>query len=132
MWGVESSPRPRLTGSLSTIIESLLKTMFILIFGAGPPGFCDPRDTRSSDVPGARDGDSNVFSGRLVGIREVDDHAWQVSFMEHDLGFFDKEQERVEPVLSEARSADRRPKGEAAKPPFNPFTPDRVLTMCPK
>ena len=73
-----------------------------------------------------------MFSGRLVGIREVDDQAWQVSSMEHDPGFFDKEQERVEPVLSEARSADRRPKGEAAKPPFNPFTPDRVLTMCPK
>jgi len=56
---------------------------------------------------------SNVFSGQLVGIREVDDQVWQVSFMEYDLGFFDKEQDRVEPGP-------------------DPFTPDKVLTMCPE
>jgi carboxypeptidase PM20D1 len=73
----------------------------------------DRRDVRSSDVPGMRDGDSNVFSGQLVGIREVDDQGWQVRFMEYDLGFFDKEQDRVEPDP-------------------DPFTPDNVLTMCPE
>ena len=56
---------------------------------------------------------SNVFAGQLIGIREVDDQVWQVSFMEYDLGFFDKEQDRVEPGP-------------------DPFAPDKVLTMCPE
>ncbi|UCG71828.1 MAG: transposase family protein, partial [Chromatiales bacterium] len=56
---------------------------------------------------------SKVFSGQLVGIREVDDQVWQVSFLAYDLGYFDKEQDRVEPGP-------------------NPFAPDKVLTMCPE
>ena len=35
------------------------------------------------------------------------------------------------PAPAEARSADRRTKCEAAKPPLHPFAPDKVLTMCP-
>ena len=34
---------------------------------------------------------SNVFAGQLVGVREVDDQVWQVSFTEYDLGFFDSD-----------------------------------------
>jgi len=30
-------------------------------------------------------------------IREVDDQVWQVSFMEYELGYFDRDQDRVEP-----------------------------------
>ena len=56
---------------------------------------------------------SVVFAGQLVGIREVDNHVWQVSFMDYDLGYFDKEKDRVEPGP-------------------NPFAPDKVLTMCPE
>ena len=56
---------------------------------------------------------SSVFAGQLVGIREVDDDIWQVSFLEYDLGYFDKERDRVEPGPS-------------------PFAPDKVLTMCPE
>jgi putative transposase len=56
---------------------------------------------------------SNVFAGQLVGVREVDDQVWQVSFLEYDLGYFDKEQDRVEPGP-------------------DPFVPDKVLTMCPE
>jgi hypothetical protein len=33
---------------------------------------------------------SVVFAGQLVGIREVDDQVWQVSFLEYDLGYFDQ------------------------------------------
>jgi putative transposase len=40
---------------------------------------------------------SVVFAGQLVGIREVDDHVWQVSFMDYDSGYFDEEKDRVEP-----------------------------------
>ena len=55
---------------------------------------------------------SSAFAGQTIGIREVDDQIWQVSFLEYDLGYFDKERDRVEPGPS-------------------PFAPDKVLTMCP-
>jgi transposase InsO family protein len=55
---------------------------------------------------------STVFAGQIVSLREVDDEIWLVSFMDYDLGFFDKEKGRVEPAL-------------------NPFGPDKVLTMSP-
>ncbi|HEX6260772.1 MAG TPA: hypothetical protein VFZ51_08960 [Woeseiaceae bacterium] len=34
---------------------------------------------------------SVVFAGQLVGACEVADRVWQVTFLENDLGFFDKE-----------------------------------------
>ncbi len=40
---------------------------------------------------------STVFAGQNVGIREVDDKIWLVSFLNFDLGFFDEEVGRVEP-----------------------------------
>jgi putative transposase len=43
---------------------------------------------------------SAVFAGESVGIREVDDKIWLVSFMEYDLGFFDEEEGRVEPATN--------------------------------
>ena len=52
---------------------------------------------------------STVLAGQLVGVRQVDDQVWQVSFMDYDLGYFDLDSCRVEP-------------GD------NPFGP-RVLTM---
>ena len=39
---------------------------------------------------------SQVFAGQKVGIREVDEQIWLVSFMHYDLGFFDQEIGRVE------------------------------------
>ena len=53
---------------------------------------------------------SVALAEQLVGIREVDDQVWQVSFLEYDLGYFDPDQDRVEPGP-------------------NPFAPDTVLTM---
>ena len=41
---------------------------------------------------------STVFAGQYVGIREVADQIWLVSFMHYDLGFFDRDENRVEPV----------------------------------
>ena len=41
---------------------------------------------------------STVFAGQYVGIREIADEVWLVSFMEYDLGFFDRSVNRVEPV----------------------------------
>ena len=39
---------------------------------------------------------SQVFAGQSVGIKEVEEKIWFVSFMKYDLGFFDHETGRVE------------------------------------
>ena len=41
---------------------------------------------------------STVFAGQFVGIREVSDKIWLVSFMDYDLGFFDEDSSRVQPA----------------------------------
>lgn len=41
---------------------------------------------------------SLAFAGQLVGIREIDEQIWLVSFMDFDLGYFDQEEGRVEPA----------------------------------
>jgi putative transposase len=56
---------------------------------------------------------SQVFAGQCVGIREVDEQIWLVSFMHYDLGFFDQDEGRIEPAP-------------------NPFTPETLLTMSPE
>jgi putative transposase len=38
---------------------------------------------------------STVFAGQNVGIRQVEDRIWLVSFMQYDLGFFDHETCRI-------------------------------------
>jgi putative transposase len=54
---------------------------------------------------------SGVFAGQNVGIKEVSDNIWLVSFMHYDLGYFDHETCRLESVE-------------------NPFRA-KVLPMCP-
>lgn len=54
---------------------------------------------------------SQVFAGQTVGIKQADDHLWLVSFMHYDLGYFDDETCRLEPIN-------------------NPFVP-KVLPMSP-
>jgi putative transposase len=41
---------------------------------------------------------SQVFSGQKIGIKQVDERIWLVSFMHYDLGYFDDETCRLEPV----------------------------------
>lgn len=55
---------------------------------------------------------SVVFAGQNVGVKEVSDKIWLVSFMKYDLGFFDQEVGRVTSVE-------------------NPFDA-KVLPMCPE
>jgi putative transposase len=43
---------------------------------------------------------SIVFAGQSVGIKQVSDRIWLVSFMQYDLGFFDDETCRLEPLDS--------------------------------
>lgn len=56
---------------------------------------------------------STSLAEQRVGIHEVDDQVWQVRFLEYDPGYFDLDEDRVEPGP-------------------NPFAPDTVLTMCPE
>jgi putative transposase len=41
---------------------------------------------------------SQVFAGQNVGVKEVSDKIWLVTFMHYDLGFFDHETCRLEPA----------------------------------
>lgn len=56
---------------------------------------------------------SQVFAGQVVGIREVEDQIWLVSFLDYDPGFFDRDEGRVEPAP-------------------NPFGPEKMSTMSPE
>src|SRR5205085_4622277 len=41
---------------------------------------------------------SAVLAGQKLGIKEVDDGIWLVSFMHYDLGYFDLEQKTLQPL----------------------------------
>ena len=43
---------------------------------------------------------SQVFAGQTVGIKQTDDRIWLVSFMNYDLGYFDDETCRLEPLTN--------------------------------
>ena len=39
---------------------------------------------------------SQAFAGQRVGVKQVEEKLWLVSFMRYDLGFFDRETCRIE------------------------------------
>lgn len=41
---------------------------------------------------------STVFSGQTLGIKEVEENTWLVSFMDHDLGYIDLEEKTLQPL----------------------------------
>jgi len=41
---------------------------------------------------------SQVFAGQSVGVTQVDEHIWLVTFMQCDLGYFDDQRCRLEPI----------------------------------
>ncbi|MGH6611576.1 MAG: IS481 family transposase [Burkholderiaceae bacterium] len=41
---------------------------------------------------------SHVLAGQRVGIKEIDDGIWLLSFMHYDLGYFDLEQKTLQPL----------------------------------
>jgi putative transposase len=43
---------------------------------------------------------SQVFTGQNVGIKEVQDGIWLVSFMDYDVGYFDQDSWRLEPLVN--------------------------------
>jgi hypothetical protein len=47
-----------------------------------------------------------VLAGQNVGMRQVNDRIWLVSFMDYDLGYFDDEVCRLEPIANPFRTCD--------------------------
>jgi putative transposase len=47
---------------------------------------------------------STVFAGQLLGIKQVTNSVWLVSFMHYDLGYFDAETVRLEPIKNPFRA----------------------------
>jgi hypothetical protein len=43
---------------------------------------------------------SQVFAGQTVGIKQTDERIWLVSFIVYDLGYFDDEPCRLEPLAN--------------------------------
>ena len=43
---------------------------------------------------------STSLTGQKLGIREVDDGIWLVSFMDYDLGYIDLEQKTLQPPIA--------------------------------
>ena len=41
---------------------------------------------------------SVVFAGQRLGIKEVDDGIWLVTFIDYDLGYIDLEQRNLQPI----------------------------------
>jgi len=41
---------------------------------------------------------SRVLAGQNVGVLQVGEHVWLVTFMQYDLGYFDDETDRLEPI----------------------------------
>ena len=43
---------------------------------------------------------SQAFAGQMVGVKQIEDRIWLVSFMQYDLGFFDHETCRIESAVN--------------------------------
>ncbi len=54
--------------------------------------------THSCISPRKRINISTVLAGQRLGIKEVDEGIWLVSFMHYDLGYFDLEQKTLQPL----------------------------------
>jgi len=63
---------------------------------------------------------SHVFAGQHIGVTQVGERIWLVTFMHYDLGYFDDETCRLEPI--------ENPFGPKVLPVFNP-SPQRSLLV---
>ena len=59
---------------------------------------------------------NQVFAGQAVGLKEVHDDIWLVSFMDYDLGYFDLEARVLEPLENQFG------------PKVLPMSPERSVT----
>jgi hypothetical protein len=61
-------------------------------------GFQAPRRKCALCLHRKRINVSAVLAGQKLGIKEVDEGIWLVSFMHYDLGYFDLEQKTLQPL----------------------------------
>jgi transposase InsO family protein len=59
---------------------------------------------------------STVLAGQTLGIKEVDDGIWLVSFMHYDLGYFDLEQKTLQPLDNPFGAQSTHPLSSHDKP----------------
>jgi putative transposase len=66
---------------------------------------------------------STVFAGQSVGIKQVSEEIWLVTFMDYDLGYFDHETCRLEPLENPfgAKLLRASPASRAATTPVKPL-----------
>jgi hypothetical protein len=57
-------------------------------------------------------------AGQAVGIKEVDDGIWIVSFMDYDLGYIDLEEKTPQPLNSRWNGIFRPATTDTRWPPF--------------
>ena len=62
---------------------------------------------------------STVLAGQKLGIKEVDDGIWLISFMHYDLGYIDLEQKTFQTIDT--------PLGTSVLPMSLPMGPGRTL-----
>src|ERR1700756_4473578 len=86
---IRISATPRVFRSLKTFIQNLAPSVFSIQM---------PRISRvpSGNTPNARYTALLRTTASSLGIREIEEKIWLVSFMHYDLGFFDHETGRVE------------------------------------
>ena len=63
----------------------------------------DPPAVSAQSTMSQRINLSTVLAGQKLGINEVDDDIWLVSFMHYDLGYFDLEQKTLQPLDNPVR-----------------------------
>jgi hypothetical protein len=67
---------------------------------------------------------SHVFAGQSVGLTQVGEHIWLVTFMHYDLGYFDDETCRLEPIENLF--------GPKLLPVFNPSARNKLPPIRPE
>ena len=87
-----ASSRPHRNKSLNILSPAPISTQSCMVLtrgGSTSPRICLHRKKINL---------STVFAGQALGIKEVEEGIWLVSFMEYDLGYIDLEEKTLQPL----------------------------------
>ena len=73
---------------------------FLANLGRAPRRVTAPNAPWCAEFTGRKINLIHVFAGQQVGVTQVDERLWLVTFMHYDLGYFDDETCRLEPIQS--------------------------------
>src|SRR5688572_7426495 len=79
--------------TLTAADEGLLVQHRVLICDRDTKWSAPRRESRRRE-----NGELFTFAGQTVGVKQVDEHIWLVTFMHYDLGYFDDQTCRLEPI----------------------------------